>query len=143
MGLKERFQKTLTMTVLQRQSMLIVTMLSTICLITVWPQFHYDAMEFPLLMYLILIAISYQEFGKLPAFVNRFNNTCLRENTFFGLQNYDQNDRVCYESDLASFKDFSSMSGLLQLSPSEENQNEKKSFLAKKWSSLFRQRLKY
>jgi len=57
MGLKERFQRKVTITVLQMQCMLVVTLLSTICLITVWPRFRSDAMSLDWYVYLIIIAV--------------------------------------------------------------------------------------
>ena len=58
MGIKERLQREITLTVLQRQSIIIVTMLSTIGAITVWPRFLSDAMSVAWYWYLILILIS-------------------------------------------------------------------------------------
>jgi len=57
MNLKKRLQKRVTMTVLQRQCMIIVTLLSTLLLLTIWPRFHADAMSFNRILYLILIVI--------------------------------------------------------------------------------------
>lgn len=66
MGFRERLQREITMTVLQRQSIIIVTMLSTLCAINVWPRFLDDATSIEWYFYLILIAI----FG-LPLIVRR------------------------------------------------------------------------
>ena len=57
MGLKERLQRKITMTVIQRQSMIIVTLLSTLLLITIWPRFLNDAMSADWYVYLILIFV--------------------------------------------------------------------------------------
>jgi len=57
MGIKERFQRKITMTVLQMNCLIIVTLLSTSCLITVWPRFRNDAMSLDWYVYLILIGI--------------------------------------------------------------------------------------
>lgn len=57
MGIKERFQRVITMTVLQMQSILIVTLLSTLCLLKVWQRFLNDAMSVEWYVYLILIFI--------------------------------------------------------------------------------------
>jgi len=45
------------MTALQRQCMIIVTLLSTLLLLTVWPKFRNDAMSLVWYVYLILIII--------------------------------------------------------------------------------------
>ena len=55
MKLYERLQKKITMTVLQRQSSIIVTMLSTIFLLSIWPRFLSDALSLRWYAYLILI----------------------------------------------------------------------------------------
>ena len=57
MKLKERFQRKISMTVLQRQCMIIVTLMSTLLLITVWPRFRTDAMSLGWYVYLILIIV--------------------------------------------------------------------------------------
>jgi len=57
MNIKERLQTKTTMTVLQRQCVIIVTMLSTLLLVTIWPRFRADVMSFDWYMYLILIAV--------------------------------------------------------------------------------------
>ncbi|PKK82981.1 MAG: hypothetical protein CVT49_10985 [candidate division Zixibacteria bacterium HGW-Zixibacteria-1] len=57
MTIKERFQRKITMTALQRQCMLIVTLLSTLFLLSVWPRFRSDAMSLDWYVYLILILI--------------------------------------------------------------------------------------
>ena len=66
MGIRERLQREITITVLQRQSIIIVTMLSTLCAINAWPRFLSDATSIEWYVYLILILI----FG-LPLFVRR------------------------------------------------------------------------
>lgn len=68
MGLKERFQRTITMTVLQRQCMIIVTMLGILCLLTAWPRFHADAMSLNWWVYLIILGLfSLPLFGRKRA----------------------------------------------------------------------------
>lgn len=57
MSLKELLQRKITMTVIQRQSMIIVALLSTLLLITVWPRFLNDAMSVAWYVYLLLIII--------------------------------------------------------------------------------------
>jgi hypothetical protein len=57
MGLKERFQRTISMTVMQRQSMIIVTMLSILMLANIWPRFLADALSLDWYIYLILIIL--------------------------------------------------------------------------------------
>ena len=57
MGLKERLQRRITMTVLQRQCLVIVTLLSTLLLFTVWPRFRSDALSLDWYVYLILVIV--------------------------------------------------------------------------------------
>ena len=45
------------MTALQRQCLIIVTLLSTLLLIKTWSRFQSDAMEFPAFGYVLLIMI--------------------------------------------------------------------------------------
>jgi len=54
MNIKERFQRKIQMTVLQRQSLIIVTMLSTLLLLSIWPRFLDDALSLPWYIYLIM-----------------------------------------------------------------------------------------
>jgi len=64
MKLKDRFQTKITMTVLQRQCLVIVTMLSTLLFISIWPRFLADALSVNWVVYLILIGISLIPFLK-------------------------------------------------------------------------------
>jgi len=57
MSIKERFQKKITMTVLQMTCMIIVTLLSTLLLFTVWPRFRSDALSLDWYVYLIMVII--------------------------------------------------------------------------------------
>jgi len=57
MGLKERFQRSITMTVLQLACTIIVTLMSTLLLITIWPRFLGDALSLDWYVYLILVII--------------------------------------------------------------------------------------
>lgn len=57
MTIRERLQQRVTMTVLQRQCMIVITLLSTLLLLTVWPRFHNDAMSVAWYVYLILIGL--------------------------------------------------------------------------------------
>jgi hypothetical protein len=57
MGLKKRLNRKITLTVIQRQSTIIVTLLATAFLMNIWPRFRNDALEIPWYAYLILIAI--------------------------------------------------------------------------------------
>ncbi len=57
MKIKERFQRKISMTVLQRQCLIIVTLLSTLLLITFWPRFRTDAMSVDWYVYLILVIV--------------------------------------------------------------------------------------
>ncbi len=56
MNVRERLQRRISMTVLQRQCMIIVTLLSTLLLLKVWPRFSDDAMSVAWYVYLVLIA---------------------------------------------------------------------------------------
>jgi hypothetical protein len=57
MGFKKRLKREITMTALQRQCLIIVTLLSTLLLIKTWSRFQSDAMEFPEFGYVLLIMI--------------------------------------------------------------------------------------
>ena len=57
MRLKERLNRKLTMTVIERQCMIIVTLLSTLLLIKVWPRFRSDALSVEWYWYIILVCI--------------------------------------------------------------------------------------
>jgi hypothetical protein len=57
MGFKKRLKRKITMTALQRQCLIIVTLLSTLLLIKTWSRFQSDAMEFPAFGYVLLIMI--------------------------------------------------------------------------------------
>jgi hypothetical protein len=57
MGLKGVFRRSVTMTVLQRQCMIIVTLLSTLLLLSIWPRFLSDALSVDWYVYLILIVL--------------------------------------------------------------------------------------
>ncbi len=56
--IKERFQRKIKMTVLQRQSIIIITMLVTLLAVTNWQRLYNDASEARWYVYLILIAIA-------------------------------------------------------------------------------------
>jgi hypothetical protein len=58
MTIKDRFRKEVKMSVLQRQSMIIVTMLSTLFLISIWPRFLADALSVNWAVYLVLISVA-------------------------------------------------------------------------------------
>lgn len=58
MRLKEHFQRKVTITVLQGQCLLIITLLSTLCLVSVWPRFRDDALSVDWYVYLIMIALA-------------------------------------------------------------------------------------
>ena len=55
--MKSRLQERVTMTVLQRQCMVIVTLLSTLGLLKAWPRFHRDAMSLDWYVYLALVVV--------------------------------------------------------------------------------------
>lgn len=67
MWLKDRFLKKITMTVLQRQCMIIVTLLSTLLLIKVWPRFRSDAFSVNWQWYIVLILIFFIPLVMKPA----------------------------------------------------------------------------
>jgi len=57
MNIKKRLQTKISMTVLQRQCLIIVTLFSTLLLLTVWPRFHNDAMSLDWYVYLVLVLV--------------------------------------------------------------------------------------
>lgn len=57
MGLKERFQRKITMKVYERQCLVIITVLATLLLFNIWPRFRSDAMSVDWYWYVILIVI--------------------------------------------------------------------------------------
>ena len=57
MGLKARLARKITMTVLQRQCTVIVTMLATLGLARAWPRFHSDAMSLEWYVYLVMVLL--------------------------------------------------------------------------------------
>ena len=57
MGLREHFQRSVTMTVLQLACTIIVTLMSTLLLLTIWPRFRSDALSLDWYVYLILAII--------------------------------------------------------------------------------------
>jgi len=57
MGIRKRLQRKITLQVYQIQSMLVIAILTILLLITNWPRFMNDAMEFSWFWYVILIAI--------------------------------------------------------------------------------------
>ena len=66
MRIKDRFRQEVKMSVLQRQSMIIVTMLSTIFALTIWPRFLADALSVNPAVYLVLIGVA-----AVPLFMRR------------------------------------------------------------------------
>jgi hypothetical protein len=57
MGLRDRFQRKVTLSTLQLQCTIVVTLLSTVFLFTVWPRFRNDALSLDWWVYLILISL--------------------------------------------------------------------------------------
>ncbi|MCW4033374.1 MAG: hypothetical protein NWF08_08325 [Candidatus Bathyarchaeota archaeon] len=57
MGLKEKFQRKITMKVYERQCMVIITVLATLLFINIWPRFRSDVMSVDWYWYVILIVI--------------------------------------------------------------------------------------
>lgn len=57
MSILKHLQQKVTMSIIQRQCMIIVTLLSTLCLLELWPRFHDDAMSVEWYVYLIMIII--------------------------------------------------------------------------------------
>jgi len=53
--IKKRFRREITMTVLQRQCTVIISMLGTLFLAKMWPRFLNDALTFPWYLYVLLI----------------------------------------------------------------------------------------
>ncbi len=58
MGLKERFQRKITLSVLERQCIIIITLLATLLLVTNWPRFLNDAMSLDWYWYVVLILLA-------------------------------------------------------------------------------------
>ena len=57
MGLKGLFKNKITMTLLQSQCMIIITLFTTLLLLSLWPRFLINAMMVEWYVYLILIII--------------------------------------------------------------------------------------
>jgi len=57
MNIRQRLQTKISMTVLQRQCLIIVTLLSTLLLLTIWPRFLNDALSLNWYVYLVLILV--------------------------------------------------------------------------------------
>ena len=57
MNIKKRLQTKISMTVLQRQCLIIVTLFSTLLLLTVWPRFRNDALSLDWYVYLVLVLV--------------------------------------------------------------------------------------
>jgi len=57
MNIKKRLQAKISMTVLQRQCLIIVTLFSTLLLLTVWPRFRNDALSLNWYVYLVLVLV--------------------------------------------------------------------------------------
>lgn len=58
MKMMDRLRREVRMSVLQRQSMIIVTLLGTLLLLSVWPRFLDDALSVHWLVYILMIAIA-------------------------------------------------------------------------------------
>jgi len=57
MDIKKRFKRQITMTVLQRQCTIIISMLGTLFLAKMWPRFLNDVLIFPWYLYVLLIVV--------------------------------------------------------------------------------------
>jgi hypothetical protein len=57
MGIKERLKRKITMTVLERQCTVIVSLLGTLLLFRIWPRFRADALSLDWKVYVLLIFI--------------------------------------------------------------------------------------
>ncbi len=57
MKIKQRLQTKITMTVLQRQCLIIVVLFSTLLLLTAWPRFLNDALSLDWYVYLVLVLV--------------------------------------------------------------------------------------
>lgn len=55
--IKKYFEKEYTLKYFEIKAILIVTLLSTLFLIKIWPRFRNDALEFPWYWYVILIVL--------------------------------------------------------------------------------------
>ncbi|MFT7170030.1 MAG: hypothetical protein ACI80K_003175 [Paracoccaceae bacterium] len=58
MRIPDRLRKEVRMSVLQRQCMIIVTLLATLLLLSIWPRFLRDALSVHWLVYILMIAIA-------------------------------------------------------------------------------------
>jgi hypothetical protein len=57
MKLKETLQSKISMTLIQRKCMIIITILVTLLILTIWPRFYIDAMRVEWWIYSIFILI--------------------------------------------------------------------------------------
>jgi len=57
MKLEKRFKRKIIMKVYERQCMIIITLLSTLLLLNIWPRFRSDVLLVPWYAYVILIII--------------------------------------------------------------------------------------
>jgi hypothetical protein len=57
MKINQRLNRKINITALQRQSIIVITLLVTSLLMKIWPRFRNDALEFPWFGYAILIII--------------------------------------------------------------------------------------
>jgi hypothetical protein len=57
MGLKDYLQSRVSMTQLQLGCVIVVTLLSTLLLLTIWPRFRNDALSLDWYVYLVLVVI--------------------------------------------------------------------------------------
>ena len=65
MNLKELVNRKITMKAYERNLIVVITLLSTLLLLNIWPRFRYDVLSFPLYGYIILIVLF-----AIPLFIN-------------------------------------------------------------------------
>jgi len=56
-GVKDAFNRKITITSLQRNYIIIITMLSTLLLLNFWPRFLNDVLNFPMVGYITLLVV--------------------------------------------------------------------------------------
>ena len=65
MKLKEFVNRKITMRSYERNLIIVITLLSTLLLLNIWPRFRYDALSVPWYAYVILIVLF-----AIPLFIN-------------------------------------------------------------------------
>ena len=57
MNLEKRFKRKITMRSYERNLIMVITLLSTLLLLNIWPRFRSDALSVPWYAYIILIVL--------------------------------------------------------------------------------------